>query len=70
LSSFLVFSRTAQNATPEATNTLYTLLYPAALIAVSAAIVLANLGHVRWLGVGGSVIAVCDGMCLNPVNAE
>jgi hypothetical protein len=50
----------SQNATPESANALYTLYYPAALVAVSAAIVLANLGHVQWLGTGGSVIAVSE----------
>ena len=49
-----------QNATPESANALYTFLYPAALVAVSVAIILANLGHVQWLGAGGSVIAVRD----------
>jgi hypothetical protein len=49
-----------QYATPESANALYTFLYPAALIAVSFAIILANLGHVQWLGIGGSFISVSD----------
>jgi hypothetical protein len=47
-----------QHATPESAFVLYTTLYPAALVAVSTAIVLANLGHVQWLGAAGAVTSV------------
>ena len=44
---------------------LYSVFYPAALVAISAAILLANLGHVQWLGRGGAIIAVSQVCCLN-----
>ena len=61
LSGLITLSRSlAQNATPlsAATRTLYTSLYPGALVAVSMAILLANLGHVQWLGSTGAAIMV------------